>query len=300
MTIFTRKKYVFDGGMGQALIENGMITNGTLWSATALVDETLNNLVVNTHLDFIKAGAEIIITNNFKVRKNVFNENNIIDKFDFANKIAGELAFKAKKQSNNNILIGGSIPTRGITYQPHQQYDNNLVYEEFYQVARELDPYVDFFYLDVLTSTEEINTALSAIKPFKKPSLLGLHFKDDFLLPSDESIKDISNIIKNYNCEGFMASCVSPEIYNGVLPDLKSQNLPYGFAINAFINVPEKIELNKEFSLQPNNFLGLRKELTPKKFSDFCINAFNDGAKFLKGCCNILPKHIKKLTESIN
>ena len=57
MSIFENKKYIFDGGMGQLLIDKGMITNGTLWSATALVDENLNNLVLDAHLEFINAGA---------------------------------------------------------------------------------------------------------------------------------------------------------------------------------------------------------------------------------------------------
>ena len=39
MNIFPNDKYIFDGGMGQYLIEKGMITKGTLWSATALIDE---------------------------------------------------------------------------------------------------------------------------------------------------------------------------------------------------------------------------------------------------------------------
>ena len=96
-----------------------------------------------------------------------------------------------------------------------------------------------------------------------------------------------------------MTSCVSPEIYSGVLPHLKSQKLSYGFAINAFINIPEKIEIGKDFSLQPNDFLGLRKDLTPTKFSDFSVQAINDGAKFLKGCCNIMPSHIGELTKTL-
>ena len=53
--------------------------------------------MVDSHLDFINAGAEIIITNNFKVRKSTFSENGIVDRFDFANKKAGELAVEAKK-----------------------------------------------------------------------------------------------------------------------------------------------------------------------------------------------------------
>jgi len=300
MNIFKNNKYIFDGGMGQLLIDKGMVTDGTLWSATALVDETLNDLVLNSHLEFIDAGAEIIVTSNFKVRKNTFSENGIGDKFDFANKRAGELAFEAKKQSNKKILIAGSIPTRGITYQPNQNYNERIIFEEFYQTAKELDPYVDFYYLDVLASIQEINTALNSIKSFNKPALLGLHFKKDFLLPSDETVDQISNSIKNFNCEGFMTSCVSPEIYQGVAPALKKQKLPYGFACNAFINIPEKIELNEEFSAQPNDFLGLRKDLTPEKFSEFGVSAFKDGAKFLKGCCNIMPSHINSLSSALN
>ena len=90
--------------MGQLLIEKGMVTKGTLWSATALVDENLNDLVVDSHLEFIDSGAEIIVTNNFKVRKNTFRENGISDKFDFANKRAGELALRAKKNRTKKYL----------------------------------------------------------------------------------------------------------------------------------------------------------------------------------------------------
>ena len=286
--------------MGQLLIDKGMVSNGTLWSATALVDASLHNLVLDSHLEFIDAGAEIIVTNNFKVRKNTFNENGIGHRFDFANKKAGELAFEAMKRSNKRILIGGSIPTRGITYQPNQNYNENIIYEEFYETAKELNPYVDFFYLDVLASVQEIKTALSAIKNFNKTALVGLHFKKDFLLPSDETFDSILKIIKDFNCEGIMTSCVSPEIYEGVCPSLKKQNLSFGFAVNAFIDVPEKIELNKKFSLQPNDFLGLRKDFTPQKFSEFGVKALKGGAKFLKGCCNIMPSHIKSLSLEVN
>ena len=249
--------------MGQTLIERGMITSGTLWSATALVDENLNHLVVNAHLEFINSGAEIIVTNNFKVRKNTFTENGIIEKFNFANKRAGELAIIARNKSNKNILIAGSIPTRGITYQPHVNYDENEVFDEFFQTAKELNPFVDFFYLDAICSIREMITALNAIKDFNKPILIGLHFRKNLLFPSGESIEEISSAIKNYNCAGLISSCVSPEIYIGVSSNLKNQNLPFGFAINAFIDIPDKFELDEKFSAQPNTYLGLRKDITP-------------------------------------
>ena len=199
MSLFNKDKYIFDGGMGQILIDRGMISHGTLWSATALVDEKLNKLVLDSHLEYIHSGAEIIVTNNFKVRKSTFSENGIIDKFKIAVKRAGEIAFEAKKQSNTKILIGGSIPTRGITYQPYKSYDEDLIHKEFFEVGKELNPYVDFFYLDVLTSIKEIITALNALKNFNKPTLLGIYFKKDFLLPSGETLIQVKESIKNYN-----------------------------------------------------------------------------------------------------
>ena len=111
--------------------------------------------------------------------------------------------------------------------------------------------------------------------------LLGLHFRKNFLLPSGESIEAVSNSIKGFNCAGLMSSCVSPEIYEGVSPTFKKQKLPFGFAVNAFINIPDKFKLDEKFSAQPNTYLGLRKDITPERFAKFAVNSFNNGSKFL-------------------
>ena len=45
--MFSRiKKYILDGGTGQTLLEKGLKPEGTLWSATALIDEDFHDLVV--------------------------------------------------------------------------------------------------------------------------------------------------------------------------------------------------------------------------------------------------------------
>ena len=76
-----------------------------------------------------------------------------------------------------------------------------------------------------MSSQQRVKTALSAIKKFNKPSILGLHFKKDCLLPLDENINQVSLAIKQFNCEGVVTSCFSPEIYEGVLPSFKKGNL---------------------------------------------------------------------------
>ena len=58
---FFKKTRILDGGMGQELLARGVKANGTLWSANALLQESYHKLLLDTHLDFIKAGAEIIV-----------------------------------------------------------------------------------------------------------------------------------------------------------------------------------------------------------------------------------------------
>jgi homocysteine S-methyltransferase len=52
------KTRILDGGMGQELLKRGLKPRGTLWSAEALINEKYHQLVIDTHLDFINAGAD--------------------------------------------------------------------------------------------------------------------------------------------------------------------------------------------------------------------------------------------------
>ena len=100
------KPLILDGGMGQTLLKQGMISQGTLWSASALLDGSLHQMVINAHQEFMKAGAKVITTNNFTVRKLRFSENNILDKFEEAMHTAGRLAKQAKQE---NTFLGMCI-----------------------------------------------------------------------------------------------------------------------------------------------------------------------------------------------
>ena len=99
---FFKTTRILDGGMGQELLARGMKPNGTLWSANALLKEEYHQLLLDTHLDFIKAGAEVIVTNSFGSRRRRLVENNLEKKFNELNITAGKLAAKAVKKSKKN------------------------------------------------------------------------------------------------------------------------------------------------------------------------------------------------------
>ena len=102
--------------MGQELLNRGVKPYGTLWGASALYIQKYHKTVIRTHLDFIKAGAEIIVTNSFGSRKRRLIENGLVKEYKNLNVLAGKLAKKAVAKSKKKVLIAGSLPPQNFTY----------------------------------------------------------------------------------------------------------------------------------------------------------------------------------------
>ena len=189
---FFKTTRILDGGMGQELLARGMEPNGTLWSANALIQEKYHPLLLETHLDFIKSGAEVIVTNTFTLRRKRLRDNDIEYKFIALNKKAGEIALKAK-ELNPHVLIAGGLPPQNNTYEADDRSAEEIK-EDFYQQAKILNPFVDFFYFDVLSSLREFEIGIEAIKSFNKPYLMGVHISEGTKLPSNETILSLIHI----------------------------------------------------------------------------------------------------------
>ncbi len=290
------KKYILDGGSGQTLLEMGLQPEGALWSATALIDKSLHSMVVKMHTDFINAGSELIVTANFSVRKKRLMQYNKLNYFEEAINNSALLAKKAKDKSKKNVLIAGSIPTQGTVYSEEIVTDDKETYLGFYETAKILDPNIDLFYLDVLSRIKEIEIAFEAIKIFKKPILIGVHLNKNGLLPSKEKIEDLIPISKDINCCGIILACVSPEIIDLSLPKLSNINLPYGFKVNAYNDIPESNPGLWDSYVNPVDMFGTRaNKFTSEVYKKFIIKSSKKGANLLGGCCEIKPRHIKAL-----
>ncbi len=298
---FFKKTKVLDGGMGQELLARGMEPNGTLWSANALLQEKYHQLLLDTHIDFIKAGAEVIVTTTFTTRKVRLKDNNIEDKFEYLNHKAGEIAQKAKKLYPN-VLVAGGLPPQYLTYEADTRKDEEIR-ENFSSQAQILNSYVDFFYFDVLSSVKEFQIAIDCIKDFNKPYLIGAHISEGTSLPSGEKISKIITDIKHEKLLGIILSCISPENYELNLSEIKNLGIPFGFKLNAFVKTNPKPNYTGAYKNSktgnPNEFLGQRKDLTPDKMAEIAKKFKDAGATILGGCCETRPSHIKAMSNLI-
>ena len=295
---FFKQTRILDGGMGQELLARGMKPNGTLWSASALIDENYHQLLLDTHKDFVKAGAEVIVTATFTTRRKRLRDNNVEDKFEYLNKKAGEIAIKTQKEFPH-IFIAGGLPPQNLTYEADERTEEEIT-KNFNEQAKLLDPYVDFFYFDVWSSIKEFKCGVEAIKEFKKPYLIGIHISEGTNLPSGEKISDIKKLI-NDQLLGVMLSCVSPENYEVNLSEVKNLGVPFGFKLNGFITTKPNPSYTENYlkskTGNPIEVLGKRKDLTPENMARI-VKKFKDaGATILGGCCETRPSHIKAMAE---
>ena len=292
---------ILDGGMGQELLFKGLKPKGTLWSSHALIDESCHQMVIDAHLDFINAGAEVIVTSTFTARRNRLIQNDCEKYFEQINIKAVELAQKARDISKKDILIAGGLPNQKQTYEADLGKDLDSIEKNFYDQAKILKNGIDFFYLDVMSSGLECEIALKTIGSFNLPALVGVHLRDNGQLPSGEKIEDIVKKYKNKNWLGIIMACVSPKAYEAVANDLKKIDIPYGFKLNAFKKIPIGYTVASKDAWgnagNPNTVLGVNTELNETKFYEYAKKFMENGATILGGCCEIRPSHIKEISK---
>ena len=299
---FFKSIKIMDGGMGQLLLEKGMISKGTLWSAGALVDEKYHDLLIDCHLSYINSGADVIVTNTFSCRKFRLKENNIEDQFKYLNKKACELAIQAKQISKKNVLIAGSLPSQRDTYVSDVRSDYEIE-NDITEQTEILSEYVDFFYLDVVSSIKEIKIASKIANDLKKNVVVGVHTKKDGKLPSGENLQNLLNNGINENCIGIIFACVSPEIAEKSIRIINECKIPFGVKVNLWkIEEPTSIKTfntakPQEIGTNPNISFGKRDDITNKDFYEFSKKIIGMGATILGGCCETNPQHIQEISK---
>ena len=288
---------ILDGGFGQSIVNKGIVQIGTLWGCSAYLDEKDHHHVVDTHLEFINAGSQIITTSNFTIRKRRLAQNNLENRFEEFLTIAGNLAKKAVIKSNKNIKIAGSLPTQGETYKSDIFLSDKQLINEFEISANILNPYVDLFYLDVLCSLKEIECALKVVSKFNKDIVIGIHLKKNGKLPSGDDILNLKPLIEHFNIKAVIGGCISPEIYDLSQSSLRRLNCAFGYKINAFEDIPDDWSIQP--GVNPNLNLGKRSDLDNQRFVEFCNNAIENGATYIGGCCEINHNHIKSFVNQL-
>ena len=289
---------ILDSGMGKTLSMKGVDVPNTIWSANALL--VAPDVVQEIHSENIQAGADIITTNSYGIILSDLKKEGLADRFDELNLLAGEIAQQASKASDSKILVAGSLPPQNGSYRPDRVLDGGLLIDLYNRQMHLLEPYVDFFLFETMSSIDEAQAALKAANTFSKPVMIGVTL-DDYepnRLRSGESLTDCIELLISFDPLGILANCCLPERITDAMASLVDSGATYvGGYGNAFSCVPKDWLLDG--SKSTDGSLQMRDDLTPSFYADFAMNWLDNGANIVGGCCGTTAQHVHSISSRL-
>jgi len=288
---------LLDGGMGQELGRRGVAGFDQLWSAAALVHDP--GLVQAVHADYIRAGARVITTNSYSTTRRGLERAGQGERFAELNRLAGELACRARDDAGAEVLIAGSLPPLRGSYRPDQVEPFAVIEPAYRELAELLAPYVDLFVCETMSSGAEAQAAASAAAATGKPVWVAWTLEDggSSRLRSGESIADAAALLADLPVSAFLANCCAPESVTAAMPVLTALGpWPVGGFANAFRAIPHGWS-SREHGLAA---LGQREDLTPESYAGHARDWIDAGARIVGGCCEVGPAHIAAIKAMLD
>ena len=281
-----------DGSMGNELLARRSDLASGLWSAQYLIDAP--ELVKEIHLEYIRSGADLIITNTYSTIPSYLSKKKAEDKMPELVCLAGKLAREAAEESEKKVIVAGSLPPLEESYRPDLVIDQKDALPIYETLVKELNPFVDIFICEAMSSIKEMEYVIQALinQNNTKPLWISWSLREDRKnqLRSGETIKDAFNVAEVSSPEAYLFNCTDPHAITEGIKTLQTlTDKPIGGYPNVF-SVPEGWTLD-------NNVQVSHRDLSVEKFLEFASEWQYLGATIIGGCCGIGPKYIKALAD---
>ena len=284
---------ILDGGMGSELIRRGVGDARGLWSARALLEAP--EAVMEVHSDYMAAGAEIIITNTYSTIPSYLGKLGMAGRWLQLTELAGMLARSAVDGAASKALVAGSLPPLSESYRADLVPPDTEAQPLYSQMVEVLDPYVDLFICETMSSTREARNAASmARRHSTKPVYVSWTLAEaaGAGLRSGESVAAALDGVADLAPDALLFNCTSPQAIAGGLAQLAElTDQPLGAYPNRF-SVPEGWTLDGD---TPTERYGLSIE----DFVNHALRWRELGASLIGGCCGIGPEHIAAAADRL-
>jgi len=286
---------ILDGGMGGEIQKHLEGANHGLWSAKALIEAP--DLVRSIHQAYVDAGARIIITNTYSTIPSYLGKEGQAEAYLDYCQLAGEIARGVADQTVG-VQVAGSLPPLSESYRPDLVPDAALSVPIYESMVQTLNPFVDLYMCETMSTADEAFNAASAAKRCGegRPVFVAwtLNETPGVGLRSLETVEVAFQRVAELNLDGFLFNCTTPE---AVLPALETlrglTKKPIGCYVNRIEKVPEAWTLDNEEQT------GRRTDLTQQYYVELSLAAIAAGADIVGGCCGIGPEDIAALARAV-
>ena len=283
-----KRPLLLDGAMGTMLQSYGLKSGECPeeWNISH------RQVVKKIHQEYIRAGADVILTNTFganRVKLSSFNrQNDVMEINKSAVKIAKE-TIKSVKEPEKKVLLAASVGPTGKILEPYGPLSIKEVYENYKEqvvILKEIG--VDLIILETFFDLGEIKTALKAVKENTDLMVIAS-------MTFDKNLKTIYGVdperavivLENEGADGVGANCgTGPEVLYKVLKIMKKVSKTY-LMVEPNAGMPELVKGKVVYPA------------SPKIMAEYTEKFLKLGLNLIGGCCGTTPLHIKAMSEKI-
>lgn len=274
-----------DGAMGTQLYARGIPFEHCF-------DElNLSNpdVVRDIHLDYIRAGAEIIETNTFGANRMRLSRHNLEDKVREINRRGGQIARECAKRSDQPVYVAGSVGPLGKPLMPYGSVSTQSAYEAFReQIEGLIEGGVDLLILETFPDLREMEQAVAAAKVVADvPVIAQMTFGEDGITVRGDEPATIVARLEALGVDVIGANCsVGSQPMLAVVEQMAEvSSTPLSAQPNA--GFPAYVE---------GRFVYLS---SPEYMASYAKRMVEAGAVIVGGCCGTTPEHIARLRDAI-
>ena len=277
-----------DGGLSTVLEINGNKLSTSLWTGELI--RTAPDEITKAHLDFINAGAEIIITSSYQLSYLGCGNRGWSElQIDEAIYKSTQLAKDAVSQSGKDVKVAASVGPYGAALADGSEYRGNYgvgktALTDFHAKRIELliasNP--DYLALETMPDTQEVEVLLDLLSDCPIPYWVSYSCKEGNQTNAGQSFASAVDLAQSAMAVGI--NCTAPELISGLLESAPS-SIPYIVYPNS----------GRKWDAVKKEWIGTNEV----GFADSLVEEWiNLGAEIIGGCCGIGPKEIASLRLS--
>ena len=272
-----KERLFFDGGTGTVLQKAGLLPG----EPTEVMNSRARDEVLELHLAYLRAGADIIKTNTFGINKLK------CDDVEGELTLAVGIAKEAVRLSGKEAYVAFDVGPTGRMLKPFGDLDFEEAVEIFatnMRLAESLG--ADLILIETMSDLYETKAAVLAAKENSSlPVFVTCAFGADGKLLTGATPEAVVAMLEGLGVDAIGMNCsVGPEHMLKLLPEFaECSSTP--IILNPNAGLPEMVDGETVYSLGP------------EAFAEVMTKAAKMGATMLGGCCGTTPEHIAALCQ---
>jgi len=280
-------RILIDGATGTEIERRGVPMVDNAWNGGGTL--THPEVVRQVHEDYIRCGAQIVISNTFSTSRHVLQDAGLEEHFEMLNRRGVELALEARTNMQaQDVLVAGGITHWSFTRQfpPHQQLQANT--EE--QAAIMADAGADLIMLEMMADVERMLILLAAARKSGLPVWVGFscHIDEQGIvrLLDDPTLAEGIEAIKDKDVPLISIMHTEVEDIEACLEVLQAN---WSGLTGVYAHSGEFVAPNWVFN----------DTISPEDYASAAKTWMGCGVQVIGGCCGIGVEHIALLEDLV-